>query len=140
MTKAYEVPRERVLGNFRKTGLKKPKHANSKWSDDREGMSDDHLVMIRQLPCCHCLRTPAGEAHHLKEGTKERGMSVRSTDRWSVPLCRLHHDEIERVGTRNETAWFLKIGIDPIELAQALWRSTGDLAKMIRVLLAHRSK
>jgi hypothetical protein len=137
MTRPQQVPKAKVLGNFKARGLKKPKHKNSTWREDREGMDEKHLTLIRQLPCVHCLKVPAGEAHHLK-CTGERGMAVRSTDRWTVPLCRIHHDEVERTGARKEVAWFAEIGIDPLELAQDLWSGTGDLPKMVRILTAHR--
>lgn len=109
-------------------------------ADKRPGMSEKHLECIRQMPCCVTLRVPAGECHHLK-GTGERGMGLRSTDRWAVPLSHDKHMELERIGSRNEVRWFQEHGIeDPHELAAALWANTGDLPRMIAVLMAHRGK
>lgn len=65
-------------------------------------------------------------------------MAVRSTDQWGVPMCMLHHEEVERAGTKQEVAYFQKASLDPHELAKALWRNTGDLAKMTRLVLDHR--
>lgn len=132
-----QLAKPKTYGNFKQRGLKKPRHQNSKWREGREGMDEGHLALIRQMPCTHCLKLPAGEAHHLK-CTGERGMSVRSTDKWTVPLCRTHHDEIERAGAKREVAWFRELGIDPLELAGDLWNATGDLPRMVRVLTAHR--
>jgi len=101
-------------------------------------MSDSHLADIRKLPCCVCGRHPGGEAHHLKAGTGERGGALRSTDRWAVPVCRTDHNEIERIGSRNEPAYFERIGIAPLVLAAALWSNRGDLMSMLRVLQTHR--
>lgn len=79
------------------------------------------------------------DPHHLKAGTNERGAGMRSTDRWAVPLCRTHHDEIERAGSRNETAIFRSWGIDDaLQLASDLWKSTGDISKMIHIIYAHK--
>ena len=135
-----QVPRVHVLGNFKKKGLAKvkAKTGNSKWREERPGMSEAHLALIRQLPCVECLKLPAGEAHHLKANTGERGMAVRSTDRYALPMCTIHHGAVEAVGAKRETAYFQDLGFDPIELALALWGSTGDLPKMVRVLTAHR--
>lgn len=130
-----EIKKQVVLGNFRVRSAK-PKHKNSAWRDKRPGMSEDHLALIRQLPCC-VTRGLGGEAHHLKSGTGERGMAVRSTDRWAVPMGHDAHMEVERAGTRNEASWFAERGIDPHELARDLWAATGDLERMRKVLAAH---
>jgi hypothetical protein len=135
-----QVAHPKVYGNFKKRGLEKAKAktGNSKWREERPGMSEDHLALIRKMPCCDCLKLPGGEAHHLKANTGERGMAVRSTDRWALPMCHEHHMQVEAVGAKRETAHFQDMGFDPIELAQDLWNASGDLAKMVRVLTAHR--
>ena len=135
---AQQIYRPKVLGNFRKRS-KPEKRKNSKFRENRQGMSEEHLALLRKCPCAVCPRTPAGTVHHLKQGTGERAMGIRSTDRWGVPLCLVHHDEVERQGTRREVAWFAAFGIDPHELARSLWESTGDLGRMIRIIQAHKS-
>lgn len=111
-------------------------------AERREGNSKRHLALIRQLSCCVTGRRGPCDPHHLKEGlAHERGIGRKATDRWAVPLCRDKHDEVERIGSRNEWAWFRKHGIeDPLELAAALWRNTGDLERMRRVLEAHTNR
>jgi hypothetical protein len=55
-----------------------------------------------------------------------------------VPLTRAEHDELERISSRLEEAWFRERGVaDVIELANALWVNTGDLERMLRVMQAH---
>lgn len=134
-----QIARPKVYGNFKKTGLDKPKHQNSRWKEDREGMSERHLRLIRQLPCLTCGTIPAGEAHHLK-CTGDRGMSVRSRDKHTIPHCHTCHMDIESRGAKNEVAYYGAIGagIDPLALAEALWDSSGDLAAMTRVFIAHK--
>lgn len=111
------------------------------WRFEREGMSDKHLALIRQLPCTCCPSTRQIEAHHLKSlaAGKERGTGLKATDRWAVPLCKWqHHADIERLGSRREVEWFAQFGIDPHALATALWNATGNLDKMRKVLAAHK--
>ena len=105
----------------------------------RPGMSEDHLSQIRQLPCARCGSFPPSDPHHLKS-LVERGMAMRSSDRWTVPLCRGCHDDVERVGTKREISWFGDFGVDPHDLAAGLWNVSGDLDRMQRVLQAHREK
>ena len=127
---------EKRLANFRNRSTSH-KRKNSERYKDRPGMSEAHLALIRQLPCCITGKRPGGEVHHLKDGTGERGMGLRSTDKWGVPLCHHVHMDVEAAGTRNERAWFLARGIDPIVLAKDLWGASGDLEKMIKIVESH---
>jgi hypothetical protein len=44
------------------------------------------------------------------------------SDEFTVPVCRLHHRELHRHG--DEAAWWDAVNIDPVTIAQALWKST----------------
>ena len=78
--------------------------------------------------------------HHLRSGAarKERGLGLKCTDRHSVPMCIPHHAEVERVGSRNEIAYFAGYGIDCHALAEGLWNRRTSYEDMARVLLAHQ--
>jgi len=129
-----------MFGNFKpQKGYSSAKRKNSETYKDRPGMSAVHLDDIRSVNCCVCFAHPRNEAHHLKEGTGERGMGVRATDKHAVPLCRTHHQEIEDAGSKNEKKWFTDRGIDALHLADALWRATGNVNQMTRIIQAHRS-
>lgn len=107
----------------------------------REGNSEAHLVLVRQLSCCVCGKPGPSDPHHLKTGeaAKERAVGRRATDQRTVPLCRVHHEEIERAGTRGEVAQFLSWGIENIHaLAKALWKAPRDVHTMQKIVLAHR--
>jgi len=135
------VPRLRVLDNQRKPLRERSKKKPSA-QERREGNNKKHLALIRLLPCCVTLKMPAGEAHHLKSGpaAKERGVGMKATDKWAVPLGhKSHMYGVELLGSRNEFGWFQSHGIDPYELAAALWAATGDLPKMTKIVLAHRA-
>lgn len=135
---ASEIFRERQLGNFKPSRSERLKAKRVRDPRaDREGNSEAHLAAIRKLPCCIPKCNKVGcDCHHLKAGTNERGMGLRSSDRWAVPLCRRHHEEVERVGSRNETIWFG--GLNPIDLAHALWKASPDAAAMTKIVLAHK--
>lgn len=129
---------EKVWCNFRKKGLKEPKGKTAR--EKRPGMSEKHLEAIRKLPCCATGKMPGGEAHHMKN-TGERGMGLRSTDKWAVPLAHDPHMELEGMGSRNELAWFQKHGIaDPHALADALWHASPDVARMTKIVIEHRGR
>lgn len=138
---------QKRIGNFKPRGAARVKAKARAASDKaatkakRPGMSAKHLAAIRQLPCCVTGRMPAGEAHHLKAGTGERGMGKRSTDRWAVPLSHAAHMELEGMGSKNELAWFAARGIeDPLALAEALWAAACNVAAMTRIVVEHRGK
>lgn len=142
---ASQIRRETVLANFRPSVTERERERRTRKSgaEKREGNSERHLDLLRQLPCCITGKTPAGEVHHLKGAAArlERGMGQRATDKWGVPLSRIPHDAVERIGSRHEHAWFRENGIaDPYELAAALWQATGDLDRMRRVLQAHMGR
>lgn len=144
---ASQIEHERVFANFKPSrGVReRAKRTKKSAAERRPGMSASHLDCIRQLPCCSCLINKRSngcrnEAHHLKTGTNERGAGMRSTDKWAVPLCRVHHEEVERSGSKNEQTLFATWGIaDTLQLASDLWKSTGDVPKMVRIVYAHKT-
>ncbi len=131
----------KLLANFRPTitaRLREKRNRDPR--ADREGNDEKHLAAIRRCPCCvpKCSKMGNNDPHHLKS-TGERGGALRSPDKWAVPMCRFHHEEIERIGSRNELKWFRDKGIDAVELANALWNSRGDAPALVRIVLTHRS-
>jgi hypothetical protein len=134
-----EIRGERVLANFRPS-LKDRARKKPSAQERREGNSKDHLELVRQLPSCVSGVAGPCDPHHLKSGPAkaERGVQQKATDRWVVPLKRNEHDELERIASRYEEAWFKERGVDDVvELANALWVNTGDLERMLRVMQAH---
>jgi hypothetical protein len=134
-----ELRKPQVLANFRPTVAERSRPHVS-LQQRRPGMSPEHLALLRQLPCTVCHAISRIDPHHLKCGPagRERAFGRRSTDRWAIPICRFHHDEVERAGSRGERAWFDRWGVDPLELASALWAATGDLNRMIEVQAGHK--
>ena len=131
-------PHGHVYGNWR---VKSPKHVSA--SKRREGNSAEHLAIIRLLPCCvpGCSHPAPNDPHHLKsEGAKkERSVGRRATDRFAVPLCRLHHDSLERLPSTKEIEQFLDWGIEDIHaLAEALWNAPKTVDAKTRIVWAHK--
>jgi hypothetical protein len=79
-----------------------------------------HLKFVAAQPCLVCGRSPA-DAHHLKF-TQARGMGLKVSDEFTVPLCRVHHRDLHSFG--NEIAWWERRSIDPVVTSRALWSST----------------
>jgi len=80
----------------------------------------DHLRHVAKQPCLICGRKPS-DPHHLRY-LQPRALGRKSSDEFVVPLCRIHHRLVHRVG--NEPAWWQDAGIDPITVARKLWRAT----------------
>jgi hypothetical protein len=86
----------------------------------------EHLKFVAAQPCLVCGRTPC-DPHHIKFA-EQRAMGRRVSDRFTVPICRLHHRELHRRG--NERAWWQRLGIDPLAIAAALWAKTHSVASL----------
>jgi hypothetical protein len=82
-----------------------------------------HLEFVTTQPCRVCGRHPC-EAHHLRFA-QPRALGRRVSDEFTVPLCRIHHDEIHRRG--DEVAWWASINLDPLPTAHRLWQHTRGL-------------
>jgi hypothetical protein len=83
----------------------------------------EHVKFVARRPCLICGRCPA-DAHHLRFA-QSRALGRKVSDEFTVPLCRGHHREIHRHG--DETVWWAKVGIEPLGVANSLWRETHPL-------------
>jgi hypothetical protein len=79
-----------------------------------------HLRYVAQQPCLLCGRKPS-DPHHLRH-LQPRALGRKASDEFAVPLCRIHHRLVHRVG--NEAVWWKDAGIDPVKAARQLWRQT----------------
>jgi hypothetical protein len=79
-----------------------------------------HLKFVASKPCLICARTPS-DAHHIKFA-QGPALGRKVSDKFTVPLCRLHHRDLHRRG--NERAWWAGQGIEPLAVASTLWRDT----------------
>jgi hypothetical protein len=93
-------------------------HAEPRRVRDRE-----HVKFVAGHPCLICGRRPA-DPHHLRFA-QSRALGRKVSDEFTVPLCRGHHREVHRYG--DEAAWWAKVGVEPVAVANALWRETHPL-------------
>ena len=77
----------------------------------------NHLRFVASQPCLLCARTPS-DAHHIKYA-EARAMGRKVSDKFTVPVCRIHHRELHRRG--DERAWWEAQGVDPLATAAKLW-------------------
>jgi hypothetical protein len=67
-----------------------------------------------------CGRTPA-HAHHIRYA-QPRGIALKVSDEFTVPLCAIHHTENHATG--DERRWWHERKVDPLVIAQELWNAT----------------
>ena len=80
--------------------------------------SKEHLRFVARQPCLICGRTPS-HAHHVRYA-QSRGLALKVSDEFTVPLCAIHHAENHATG--DERRWWEQHKIDPLVVAGALWR------------------
>jgi hypothetical protein len=96
-------------------------------------MSKKHLANIRKLPSCLSGRTPC-EPHHLRLA-EERGVGLKATDRWAIPLTHEEHMEVHMIGSKLEEQWFVDRGLLCYILARRLWDKKDDFEAMQRIVM-----
>lgn len=93
---------------------------------ERRVRSKSHLVYVASKPCLICEDAPS-QAHHLTFA-QARGLSLKASDEFTVPLCVIHHNELHRAG--GEVAWWRSKGMEPLPVARALWAETLETASI----------
>jgi hypothetical protein len=76
-----------------------------------------HLRFVAKQPCLVCGRQPC-DPHHLRFA-QPRGLGLKVSDEFTVPLCRAHHRELHR--TTKEVEWWSRTGVEPLQSARTLW-------------------
>ena len=89
-------------------------------AEPRRYRNKEHLRFVAKQPCLICGRKPS-DPHHLRF-MQPRALGRKVSDEFAVPLCRIHHRAVHRVG--NEAAWWQDAGIEPIKVARKLWKQT----------------
>jgi hypothetical protein len=79
-----------------------------------------HLEFVASQPCLICGRQPS-DPHHLRFA-QIRALGRKASDEFTVPLCRTHHREAHL--SRNERAWWRRLGLDALKIAEMLWKKT----------------
>jgi hypothetical protein len=79
-----------------------------------------HLKFVASQPCLICGRQPS-DPHHLRFA-QPRGIGLKVSDEFTVPLCRGHHRQLHQAGT--EVTWWENLQIDALAIAKDLWKQT----------------
>ena len=82
----------------------------------------EHLRFVASQPCLICGRLPS-HAHHVRYA-QSRGLSLKVSDEFTVPLCAIHHHHMHSTGKERE--WWQERNIDPLVVAGALWRQSTE--------------
>jgi DNA recombination protein Rad52 len=96
-------------------------------SEPKRIRSKEHLRYVAQQPCIICGRAPS-HAHHIRYA-QSRGLALKVSDEFTVPLCAIHHSEIHTTG--EERRWWQERKIDPLAIAERLWRQSYPLKPSI---------
>ena len=80
----------------------------------------EHLRYVASQPCAICGRTPS-HAHHVRYA-QPRGLGLKVSDEFTVPLCATHHHNLH--DTTQEREWWQERKIDPLIIARALWNES----------------
>ncbi|MBA2588395.1 MAG: DUF968 domain-containing protein [Alphaproteobacteria bacterium] len=89
-------------------------------STERRIRSKQHLAFVSSRPCLVCEQTPC-HAHHITYA-QPRGLSVKVSDEFTVPLCIAHHNQVHQA--KPERSWWVAQGLEPLEIAATLWQET----------------
>jgi len=80
----------------------------------------EHLRYVASQPCVICGRSPS-HAHHVRYAQR-RGLGIKVSDVFTVPLCATHHQQLHN--TTKEREWWQARKIDPLVIASTLWRES----------------
>ena len=82
----------------------------------------EHLRFVASQPCAICGRSPS-HAHHVRHA-QSRGIGLKVSDEFTVPLCATHHHQIHT--TSKEREWWQQRNIDPLMIASSLWQQSRE--------------
>jgi hypothetical protein len=89
-------------------------------SEPKRIRSKEHLRFVAQQPCLICGRSPS-HPHHVRFA-QSKGLGLKVSDEFTVPLCAIHHQQNHATG--NERLWWQEHKIDPLTVAERLWRES----------------
>jgi hypothetical protein len=100
----------------------------------------DHLAYIRSLPCLVSGSNFNVEAAHIRYSDARwkkinPGVGRKPDDCWTVPLsAEMHRLGEEAQHNGNERAFWERHGIDPLEIATALYAVTGQYEAGLKII------
>jgi hypothetical protein len=107
-------PAEGSISTVSQNGIDK---SALQFGEPKRHRSKEHLKFVASQPCLICGRTPS-HAHHIRYA-QPKGLALKVSDEFTVPLCAIHHSENH--GTGDERRWWRERKIDPLVAAAELW-------------------
>jgi DNA recombination protein Rad52 len=95
----------------------------------------EHLRYVASQACLVCGRSPS-HAHHVRYA-QARGVALKVSDEFVVPLCAIHHHQIHTTGKEEE--WWKERKIEPLKVADDLWKRSRDRYSAARDTSASQS-
>jgi Rad52/22 family double-strand break repair protein len=89
-------------------------------SEPKRIRCNEHLRYVASQPCVICGRSPS-HAHHVRYAQR-RGLGIKVSDEFTVPLCATHHQQLHN--TTKEREWWRQRKVDPLIIASTLWRES----------------
>ena len=89
-------------------------------SEPKRHRSKEHLQYVARAALSH-LWEVASHAHHVRFA-QSKGLALKVSDEFTVPLCAIHHSENHSTG--DERKWWQKHNIDPLAIARRLWEES----------------
>ena len=63
---------------------------------------------------------------HTISNLRKGALSRKVSDEFTVPLCRTHHRELHQRG--DERIWWVQLNLNPLLIAERLWKDTHSSA------------
>src|SRR5262245_58732232 len=95
-----------------------------------------HLTFVRERCCIICGTYPCDAAHIKMADARvlkplSSNIGMKADDRFTLPLCRRHHEEQHGMAERD---FWLRYAVDPILLSLALYSISGDAQEGDRLI------
>lgn len=100
-----------------------------KFGIPRRIRDDKHRRFINSLPCAKCWAYPPSECSHIS-GAGGKGIALKVSDEYTLPLCRNCHAEAHRVGEKTFFGDVERVSA----VAKAVYEVSGDTAKALQLL------
>jgi len=91
-------------------------------ADVKRVRSTEHLKYVARVIC----RRQPSHVHHVRFA-QPRGLGLKVSDEFTVPLCAIHHHENHAVGS--ERQWWQDRKLDPLMVARKLWEESRQLGQ-----------
>jgi hypothetical protein len=89
-------------------------------SEPKRHRSKEHLHYVAEQPSLICGRSPS-HAHHIRFA-QSKGLALKVSDEFTVPLCAIHHSENHATG--DERKWWQNYNVEPLAVARRLWEES----------------